>query len=931
MKATAVVSLLVLLFCTPVHGVDPARQWRTVQTPHFNIHFHDGEELFAARVAAVAERVDHRLSPLLGWRPRERTEVVLSDESDLPNGMTTVVPFGRILLYPAIPDDISGLEDSGDWLETLFVHEYTHLLHLDKAYGLPARLRYLFGRQMLLFPNQLQPAWVTEGLATYMETDFRKGYGRGQSAYYRMLMRREVEQGVKSLRQVNLPLRSWPAGVTNYLYGVYFFRFLEQTYGAGAANALVDDYSDNLVPFRIDSNPRRHFGKDLDQLWRDYTSWLKAEFPPRPAPEEFPGKDGASLGVYGSMVRALADGRVYYIYDDGFRRPYLKWVRGREQRTLVELRKRARIDVHQHAGVLVTQPEICNRYYRWFDLYRYREESGKLQRLTHCARIRWASWSPDGHHIAAIRGSVAGVELQLLDEAGRLLSRLWQGEADTQISHPDWSPDGGHVVAAWWQRGQGWSLRRFNLKEGRWETLLAADGSVMAQPQYSPDGRYLLFVSDHGGVYNLRRLELRTGQVVTLTDSGLGAFHPSQGVPGGEIYYLRFGGDGQYLHRLEGVRPQPLAAARRVTDGATGEIDPRPLASRPYTPWHTLRPRSWFPHLVVVPGVTELGMFTYGEDALGVHGYQLDLAWESASGSLLGLFGYRWSNRFSLTASRYNNYYHDSEADLVRIRQREFAQAAVAFPYPGLDSSWNLRLGVAAGRESDRWHATLLERQPSSSDNLVGAMLLFDSSHLYTRSVSRSDGRRVALTVENSDLLGGEYSGSVLSLDWREYLLLRRQQVLALRMVLGWGTRQPRPFRLGGEAGEGLNLVSIGGQLLNRRNYPLRGYLPGLAALRGRRMQLTSLEWRFPLKLVERGWMAPPLGLVQWSGQLFLDSGAAWEQGSSPGRYLSSAGIELLSDINLFYQMNLRLRLGYAHGFDRIGGDHFYLSLGSSF
>ncbi len=927
-------ALSALLFSAGAVAVDPQLDWRTLRTQHFNIHFHPGAERLAARVADVAEQVHQRLSRRLEWQPHGRTEVVLSDEASLPNGFATPLPFNQMQLYPVIPDDIQGLEESDDWLELLFTHEYTHVLHLDRAEGAPAGLRRLFGRDLLLFPNALQPGWITEGLATYMESDLLRGVGRGQSDYYRMLMRMEVARGLKPLRQINLPLRSWPAGTARYLYGVYFFRYLEREYGADAIAGFISSYSDNLIPFRIYSNPRSQFGMDLDSLWLGFALDLDREF--RAELEEIrragvvQGEPVADAGEYGGMLRAAADGSLYHIHDDGQRRPRLRRWRDGVVEELARLRKGARLDLHDSSGALITQPEFCGEYRIYYDLYRYREESGRLQRLTRCARIRWAAWGPDGKRIAALQAHLDGPRLLLLDGEGGILRELWRGTPDQQISHPDWVPDGSSIVAACWQRGSGWSLCLFELQRGEWRTLLA-DGSVVGQPQFSTDGRHLLFVSSHGGIYNLRRMDLHSGAVVTMTRVEGGAFYPVQGVPGGAIHYLNFGPGGQRLYRLA----RPLATALPVAAHSRGVAAPvigaRQVDSSPYSPWPSLRPRHWLPHLVLSPEVVELGFTTSGQDALGIHSYLLGTAWESVGGSLLGLFDYRYSNRLSLQASRYNDYYLDGSEQLQRARRRDALVAEIAFPHSHVDYHWNLRLGVASEGERDAWRRDTVTVWPATRDNLAGLLLQFDSSRRFIHSVSRSEGRNIGLVVESSDLLpGSDYSGSILTADWREYLSLGGQQVLALRLALGWGTDQPRPFRLGG-AGGALDMIATAGPRLNQRNFALRGYPPGLQRLQGRRMLLASLEWRFPLSLIERGWMVPPVGLQQWSGLLFVDSGAAWQRGSSPDGWSIGAGAELLTDINLFYLLDLRLRIGYAHGFAEGGGGRLYMVLGSSF
>ena len=76
--------------------------------------------------------------------------------------------------------------------------------------------------------------------------------------------------------------------------------------------------------------------------------------------------------------------------------------------------------------------------------------------------------------------------------------------------------------------------------------------------------------------------------------------------------------------------------------------------------------------------------------------------------------------------------------------------------------------------------------------------------------------------------------------------------------------------------------------------------------------------------------MVPPVGIMQWYGSVFAETGSAYHD--SPETYYSSAGLELIADTNIFYGLTLRTRAGYAHGFDKnIGDDVFYLKIGSSF
>ncbi|MDQ7002055.1 MAG: hypothetical protein Q9N02_05145, partial [Ghiorsea sp.] len=257
---------------------DDSLRWQTIESTHFRAHYHDGEYALAKQALSIAEAVYQRLTPQFDWYPQDKTEIVLSDELDVSNGFAMPMPSNRMTLYMTRPNQVSSLEDHAGWLETLILHEYVHILHFDKARSAVKNSRNIFGRMFLLFPNIYMPAWMHEGLATYYETDKELGIGRGQSSYFQMMMRMEVQAGIKPLRQVNQPMVSWPLLTSRYLYGVYFEQFIADTYGTETLQKVINHYSDNWVPFAINTVYEEVLGKDLTQLWAEFEVYLKRKF-----------------------------------------------------------------------------------------------------------------------------------------------------------------------------------------------------------------------------------------------------------------------------------------------------------------------------------------------------------------------------------------------------------------------------------------------------------------------------------------------------------------------------------------------------------------------------------------------------------------------------------------------------------------------------
>ena len=238
-QQTALIACCLFFLAKSVFAVDPGLDWKTIESEHLFVHFAEGNKVLAERALAITEVAHESLTKKLNWNPKEKTHIILSDETDQPNGFASPVFFNHTVLFLAPPTSVNTLEDFDDWFTTLITHEYTHIVHLDKSAGSPEYLRKLFGRFIFLFPNVFQPSWVHEGLATYEETDLLRGIGRGQSTLYASMMREELANGLQPISHVNLPVTTWPAGTTRYLYGVYFINFLVEKYGE-EKNAAMD-------------------------------------------------------------------------------------------------------------------------------------------------------------------------------------------------------------------------------------------------------------------------------------------------------------------------------------------------------------------------------------------------------------------------------------------------------------------------------------------------------------------------------------------------------------------------------------------------------------------------------------------------------------------------------------------------------------------
>ena len=237
---------------------DPDLDWWTYETAHFRVTYPGQIDPIARRVARLAETIHARLSDDLQFSPDDKTEILLTDDTDDANGLATAVPYNNIRLFVTAPNDLSTLGDYDDWMVGLVTHEYTHILHTGNISGLAAVANRIIGRT--LSPNSAQPRWVLEGLAVVEESEHTSA-GRVRSNLFDMWLRADVlEDNFARLDQISSEPQRWPYGNIAYLYGSRFLRWIEDVYGPNTMPAVSADYGATTIPFGINRAIRRVTG-----------------------------------------------------------------------------------------------------------------------------------------------------------------------------------------------------------------------------------------------------------------------------------------------------------------------------------------------------------------------------------------------------------------------------------------------------------------------------------------------------------------------------------------------------------------------------------------------------------------------------------------------------------------------------------------------
>ncbi|MBJ6799156.1 BamA/TamA family outer membrane protein [Geomonas propionica] len=977
----AVVALLCLVSVSHAAKFDTSFRYSTIETEHFAIHYHQGLKGVAGKAAGMAEDIYDKLTREFQWRPAEKTQVVLIDDSDFTNGLAITIPYNTIYLQVVPPALSSTLGEYDDWLKTMFTHEFAHIVSSDPARGYSKVTRTVFGKPLpwmdplsvVLFlvtapPNTFMPRWWHEGMATWAESKYT-GQGRGKGSYYDMIFRSAVaEDNLPTVDQINGDVPDWPSGHLPYIYGYRLQRYIAETYGNDVAGRLALGHAGRF-PYTISSPAKENFGgKTYRQVYRDMIESMQEEQTRR-------------IAVLSRQPFTLLTD----VYEEG---ENLAAPRFSPDGSRIAITRR---DPRDHTTVVVTdvsgnkvtsfrrqlsdgslswspdgrriyftQTEVNRGFNLYQDLYVHDLERDRTTRLTEGQRLGEVQVAPDGKLFAAVASSRGSQNLVLLtaDTQGSTVAPVpVTAYSEERVSSPRFSPDGRAICYVLTDNAGTSSLRIYDLAQKTDRPLFSA-GNTVAYPAWAPDASVIYYVSDETGVFNVFAYDLRQGKSYQVSHLLTGALQPEPSPDGSRLLLAKYTSRGFKIAQMRIDRTQwseqrgpslPLTRALPTSEQPAGvapnevpqssgtsqvsEASPAAPNGASYTPLPTLLPRFWLPRLYADSSKgTVVGAFTAGADVLGYHSYALSAAYSGERKR--GYYTLLYNNDSfypTLTVQAhaepflYADLYQNGN-DYWELNQGVSVQASI--PINRLESRYRLLAGYEIVDQK-----ALSTLQPGGTlygvpvfqgrrDN-VFAGIDFDDVLKYPYSVSSEEGRRISLLYRYySRDLGSDINLSEYSAIYQEYLRLPlaspRHQVLYLRLA---GALADGDLQYGQQA------FQLGGAPSDLNKFPLRGY--PVRSMAGKYIATGTLEYRAPIMYPLRGIGTIPAFAEKLHGALFVDAGQVWDDRRSfhGNETRVGAGVELRADVTLGYWVKVTPALGFAHGFNKDGEDQIYFTL----
>ncbi|HCV43605.1 MAG TPA: biopolymer transporter Tol, partial [Bacteroidetes bacterium] len=595
----------------------PELTWRTIETEHFLVHYHDGAERTARTVSKIAEEVYEPVTSLYNHKPDQKVSWIIHDHDDYSNGAAYFYDNKVEIWAPSMDFVFRGTHN---WLRNVITHEFTHIVQIQTAmkfgrkvpsfylqwlgYEAERRPDVLYGYPNVIASYPISgfvvPAWFAEGVAQYNRKELRYDFW---DTHRDMILRSyALDSTMLTWEQMAVFGKNSLGNESSYNAGFAFVHYLAQKYG----EEKLEQISRNLASFgavTIGGAIEDAVGKSGEAVYEEWKSELAKTYAERVAPVRSNLRAGeplllieedddfinfrqaavehkafspsglatpsrmqpccrsvAEMGFANLHPRFSPDGKKLAFVSTG-NGDYLS----QSSLYVEDLETHKAKPVQPGVGSHVCwSPDGKKLYYarstrnnpHWSfqnDLYVFDADAEDETRLTSGKRAMSPSVSPDGSTLVFVVGSDGTSNLATMKVDGADFKQITAYSQGEQVYDPEWSPDGGRIVFD------------YSIKDGRDIAWVRPDGADLQylvtgsddsrSAVFAPDGKRIIFSSDRSGISNLYACDLESRKIEQLTNVLGGAFLPTVNAAG-EIVYSAYASKGYKLFQL--AKPEPM-------------------------------------------------------------------------------------------------------------------------------------------------------------------------------------------------------------------------------------------------------------------------------------------------------------------------------------------------------------------------------------
>lgn len=474
------------------------------------IHYRESKRFYVERVIDVLKKEVMALNSYFSYVPQRRVDIVLHDSNDF-NGFASGFPQNVIALYDRPPEGKHFLVNNRNWVRGLLIHEWTHMLMLDRTEGFLKFLRWIFGSTAKL--SGIVPNWFSEGLAVWAETHFTQdGRSRHPSIEAEIRGRLRRKDFCRKLSCLDEP-GTYPYGASAYWIGGRFMSYLEGLHPGTMAcflkrNAYGQVFNRGKA-FKVCLHRKAH------KLYQDFLTHLLGDHQHK---YTFPRQHFLHHGAW-HLQKGVVPGKQHEVFVVGEDRGdffllkyHLKtgaWQRYRPKRKIKQIVGPSATADQKGVWLQLASrnPQSTQTFWQYLD----------GETLTVKKELTFANAS---YVLGPYQLSYENSRWKIKDQQEEVLATL---APLTQIKDPLWSPQEGKLYFIVQNEEQKKSaLVSFHVKTRRWQSLLKSRyqlsyaGSCSGRPQWlmhRNHQKYILRLQTEGAGY---RAQLDKNAVLPL-------------------------------------------------------------------------------------------------------------------------------------------------------------------------------------------------------------------------------------------------------------------------------------------------------------------------------------------------------------------------------------------------------------------------------
>ncbi len=571
---------------------NPELNWYTIETEHFYVHYHNGTERSANTVAKICEEIYGPITSLYNYKPKDKTSLIINDESDISNGATDY--YGNRIEIDAAALDFE-LRGTHNWLRNVITHEFTHIVQIQSAmkfarqmpsiyfqildYERERRPDVLYGYPDIIVSYPISgigvPAWYAEGTAQYQRQQL--GYEFWDSHRDMILRMRTLGNNLESWNNMGqfASVTTYKAE-TIYNQGFALIRYISEKYGENKLKEL-SGYMGDILTFSTEGSFEKALGKKGYELYDEWKEHLEKDYKERTdkiKKVKVEGEEIAKVGFANFFPQFSADGKkIAYLSNktsDYFGTSLFIHKLG--SKPVDEENDEDEILIPAFSGgydwsadgkkiIFARRNKSTIHEKSVFDLYSFDVDSKKDHQLTFGKRAHSPAISRDGNHVCYIINGDGSQNLWTANISGdNKLSgekRITEFNNGEQLFNPKWSPDGKYLIFDYAKNDER-NVSRITLTDDKFEFLLGKEKTDFRNPSFSKDGKYLFLSCDMTGIFNVYRFDLsldtlniddRINSLEQITNVIGGAYMPSVDTAG-NLTYASFQSRGYKINYL---------------------------------------------------------------------------------------------------------------------------------------------------------------------------------------------------------------------------------------------------------------------------------------------------------------------------------------------------------------------------------------------